>query len=51
MPARTHTFHGASLDSRVDIDIGRWPDLKAYVDRVAACPKVKEAMKADGLVQ
>ena len=28
-----------------------WPNVKAYVDRVAARPKVQEALKAEGLVQ
>ena len=36
--------------SRVDIDLAKWPNLKAYVDRVAARPKVHEALKAEGLV-
>ncbi len=33
------------------IDLGKWPVLKAYYDRVAARPKVQEAMKAEGLVK
>jgi glutathione S-transferase len=36
---------------RIELDLGRWPNLKAYVDRVAARPKVQEAMKAEGLLQ
>jgi glutathione S-transferase len=32
-----------------DIDLGRWPNLNAYMGRVAARPKVQEAMKAEGL--
>jgi glutathione S-transferase len=36
--------------SRVDIDLAKWPNLKAYVDRVAARPKVHEALTAEGLV-
>ena len=35
--------------SRIDMDLGKWPNLKAYVDRVAARPKVQEALKAEGL--
>ncbi|HUJ99815.1 MAG TPA: glutathione transferase GstA [Stellaceae bacterium] len=34
-----------------DIDLGRWPNLKSYMDRVAARPKVQEAMKAEGLIK
>ncbi|MGE3149746.1 MAG: glutathione transferase GstA [Pseudorhodoplanes sp.] len=33
----------------VNIDVSRWPGLKAYMDRVAARPKVAEALKAEGL--
>jgi glutathione S-transferase len=36
--------------ARVDIDIAKWPNLKAYVDRVTARPKVQEALKAEGLI-
>ena len=32
------------------IDLGRWPALKDYAARVAARPKVQEALKAEGLV-
>jgi glutathione S-transferase len=33
----------------VGIDLGKWPNVKAYADRVAARPKVAEALKAEGL--
>jgi glutathione S-transferase len=36
---------------RVEIELGAWPNLKAYVERVAARPNVKEAMQAEGLIQ
>jgi len=32
------------------IDLGKWPVLKAYYDRIAARPKVQEALKAEGLL-
>ena len=35
--------------SRIDMDLGKWPNLKTYVERVAAGPKVQEALKAEGL--
>ncbi len=35
----------------VNIDLAKWPNIKAYVDRVAARPKVQEAMKAEGLIK
>ena len=33
------------------IDLARWPNLAAYHARVAARPKVKEAMMAEGLIK
>ena len=33
------------------IDMSRWPNLVAYLARVAARPKVKEALKAEGLLK
>ena len=36
--------------ARIDIDLAKWPNLKAYVDRIAARPKVQEALKAEGLL-
>ncbi|HEY5898684.1 MAG TPA: glutathione transferase GstA [Burkholderiales bacterium] len=33
-----------------DIDLARWPNLAAFQKRVAARPKVKEAMQAEGLI-
>jgi glutathione S-transferase len=32
------------------IDLSKWPNLAAYNKRVAARPKVKEAMQAEGLI-
>jgi glutathione S-transferase len=32
-------------------DLGQYPNLKTYFDRVAARPKVKEAMLAEGLIK
>jgi glutathione S-transferase len=28
------------------MDLAKWPNLKAYVERVGARPKVQEALKA-----
>jgi glutathione S-transferase len=36
---------------RVDIDLGNWKNITAYLDRVGSRPKVQEAMKAEGLLQ
>jgi glutathione S-transferase len=35
---------------RIEMDISKWPNLKAYFDRVQARPKVQEALKAEGLI-
>lgn len=56
-----HYLHGAKFsiaDSylfvvtgwlpRVGLDIGKWPAVKAYWERIAARPKVLEAMQAEG---
>ncbi len=31
------------------IDLGKWPNIKAYVARVAARPKVQETLRVEGL--
>jgi glutathione S-transferase len=36
---------------RIEIDLNQWPNLKAYSERVAARPKVQEALKAEGLIK
>lgn len=33
------------------VDLGRWPVLAGYMKRVAARPKVQEALKAEGLAK
>jgi glutathione S-transferase len=33
------------------LDMGKWPRLKEYADRIASRPAVKEAMKAEGLIK
>ena len=35
----------------VKLDMSRWPNLVAYLARVAARPKVKEALKFEGLLK
>ena len=34
---------------RVGLDVNTWPNIKAYQERIAARPKVQEAMQAEGL--
>jgi glutathione S-transferase len=33
------------------IDLGKWPNIKAFMARVGARPAVQETMKAEGLIQ
>jgi len=49
--ADAYLFTVLRWSPRIEIDLGRWPNLKAYVDRVAARPKVREALQAEGLIQ
>jgi glutathione S-transferase len=35
----------------LSIDLGAYPKLGAYLERVAARPKVREAMVAEGLIR
>ncbi len=35
----------------VGVDLNRWPTLAAYEARVAARPKVREALRAEGLIK
>ena len=49
--ADAYLFTVLRWSSRIDMDLGKWPNLKAYVERVAARPKVQEALKAEGLIK
>jgi glutathione S-transferase len=49
--ADAYLFTVLRWTARVNIDLGKWPNLKAYFDRIAVRPKVQEAMKAEGLIQ
>ena len=37
--------------SHVGMDLGRWPTLKSYRERIGARPHVIQAMKAEGLIK
>jgi glutathione S-transferase len=49
--ADAYLFTVLRWSPRIEVDLARWPNIKAYVDRVAARPKVREAMQAEGLIQ
>ena len=48
--ADAYLFTVLRWTSRIEMDLAKWPNLKSYVDRVGARPKVQEALKAEGLV-
>jgi glutathione S-transferase len=47
--ADAYAFVVISWAKPMKIDLTKWRNLTAYLERVAARPKVKEAMKAEGL--
>lgn len=46
-----YLFTVLNWTQRVGIDLAKWPVLAQYQARVAARPKVQEAMKAEGLLK
>ena len=47
--ADLYLFTIANWCNFVGIDLGRWPNLKAFVARIGALPAAREAMAAEGL--
>ena len=35
----------------LDVDLKPYPNIRAFMERVAARPKVKEALRAEGLLK
>lgn len=50
-PADAYLFVVSSWAVPTGIGLAKWPKLAAFVERVAARPKVREAMKAEGLIK
>ena len=48
--ADAYLFTVLSWTKTLKIDLSRWPVLTEYLERVAARPKVQEALKAEGLL-
>ena len=48
--ADAYLFTLSNWTKPTQIDLAKWPNLLAYNKRVAARPKVKEAMQAEGLL-
>jgi len=49
--ADAYLFTVLNWTGRVGIDLGRWPALQSYVQRVSARPAVRAALEAEGLLQ
>ena len=49
--ADAYLFTMLTWTDHVGIDLARWPTLAAYKARVAARPKVREALVAEGLIK
>jgi glutathione S-transferase len=47
--ADAYLFTVLRWSPRIELDVSKWPNIKAYMERVAARPKVQEALKAEGL--
>lgn len=47
--ADAYLFTVLNWTNRLQVDISKWPNIQAFVARVAARPAVKKAMKAEGL--
>lgn len=47
--ADAYLFTVLRWSPRIELDIAKWPNIQAYMDRVAARPRVQEALKAEGL--
>ena len=46
--ADAYLFTVLGWGAYVDVDIGRWPQLKRFVERIGARPLVMEALRAEG---
>jgi len=49
--ADAYLFNILSWTRPLKIDLAPWPNIKAYVERIGARPKVQETLKAEGLVK
>ena len=49
--ADAYLFTVLRWSQRIQLDLTPWPNVTAFMDRVAARPKVQEAMKVEGLIQ
>ena len=48
--ADAYLFNVLSWSKHVGVDLSPWPQMTAYLDRVASRPAVQAALKAEGLI-
>ena len=49
--ADAYLFAVLNWTNVLKIDLAKWPNIKGYIARIAARPKVQETMKAEGLIK
>jgi glutathione S-transferase len=49
--ADTYLFTVLNWTNKLKVDVSKWPNIKAYMGRVAERPKVQETMRAEGLLK
>ena len=49
--ADAYLFTVLNWTGKHKIDLGKWPNIKGFMARVAARPKVQETLKAEGLIK
>jgi glutathione S-transferase len=49
--ADAYLFTVLGWSRHLNFDLGRWPQLQRYMERVGARPRVVEALKAEGLIK
>lgn len=49
--ADAYAFTILSWTNFVKIDLGKWPNVKKFYDRIGARPKVQEALRVEGLAK
>jgi glutathione S-transferase len=46
-----YLFNVLNWTNPLKIDLGKWPNIQAYMGRIGARPKVQETLRAEGLVK
>jgi glutathione S-transferase len=49
--ADAYAFTVLNWAGMLDVDLKPYPNIRAFMERIAARPKVKEAMRAEGLLK